>query len=197
MLALFATVCNSFVPRGTSCHYRRGRITCPTEVWMEYSVERVIPFSADLVWWVLADLRHFARRDPFHSDFEWLPGPIHGIGAQFTLQHRYWPIFPFPKDTVRCRVTAWDPECRIVLTETNSRAYRSHVQKFTLEPVVTGTLVRFSVRYSGIPWLLFPWRLWVAALVRRRMSQKLVDLERDCAERHPLFIFWLNYLAPE
>lgn len=149
---------------------------------MRYSVERRIPFPISSVWSVLTDLRHFAANDPFHHDFAWTGERREGMGAGFRLRHTYSPIFPFGSDEVVCLVTEWKPGESQSILETNRRRYRSHSQRFSLVPLRFGdTLVRYDVIYRGIPWLLLPWRLWVGYWVKRRMRQKLEDLERRAA----------------
>ena len=149
---------------------------------VRYSVERRIPFPTASVWQVLADLRHFAENDPFHHDFAWNGERREGIGASFGLRHTYAPIFPFGSDRVDCLVTEWNPGEAQSILEANVRRYRSHTQRFSLAPLRFGdTLVRYDIFYRGIPWPLFPWRLWVSYWVKRRMRQKLEDIERRAA----------------
>lgn len=143
--------------------------------------ERKISVSPQRVWEYLSDVTHFGRHDPFHHDFQFVSPQKDGPGTEFTLRHTYLPIFPLPSDIVHCRVTRWEPERRISILETNPVRLKSHTQDFKLSPVGDGvTLVRFTITYHGIPWLLLPWRMWATWLVRKRMQAKLRQIEREC-----------------
>ena len=143
--------------------------------------DRQIPVSTQRVWEYLSDLTHFGRHDPFHHDFRFETPRQSGTGAEFTLRHTYLPIFPLPSDHVRCRVTRWEPARRVTILEMSGSRFKSHTQDFELSPVSAGvTLVRFTITYRGIPMLLLPWRMWATWLVRKRMAEKLRQIEREC-----------------
>jgi len=150
---------------------------------MRYRVDRIVPFARDRVWRSLADLRHFAAdEDPFHHQLTFT-GPEEGRGARFTMEHTYWPIFPFPRDRVEAEVTEWQPPERLTVLERNPRRrIMSHTQRFLVEEVAPGrSRVIFEIVYRGIPWLLLPWKLWVDHRVTARMRDKLAELEAAIA----------------
>jgi hypothetical protein len=143
--------------------------------------ERWMPLTTEEVWKYLSDLSHFGRHDPFHHDFRFTGGKTCGYGARFILRHTYIPIFPLPSDHVVCSVTAWRPEELLTIAEKNPVRLKSHTQSFEIIAAVEGrALVRFTITYRGIPWILLPWRLWATWLVKKRMAQKLREIEREC-----------------
>ena len=52
----------------------------------EYVVERHIAAPPAEVWAVLADLGHFAVRDPYHHDLAFVGPRRGGVGARFTIR---------------------------------------------------------------------------------------------------------------
>lgn len=145
------------------------------------SADRLIPYRSSVVWEVLSDFRHFARNDPYHHDFSYVSEQRRGRGTKFTMRHTYWPIYPFRSDWVKSTVTQFEPGVLLSIFERNDRAYRSHTQSFLLEPVEKMcTKVTFVVSFRDIPLLLLPWRLWVYRLVRKRLNEKLAELQSDC-----------------
>ena len=149
---------------------------------MLYKTSRILPYSPDVVWRVIGDVRHYIHQDPFHSELVFTSSHHEGEGVTFTLRHRYWPNFPFFFVFLACRVSVSKPEREQVLVETNAKTYRNHTQRFLLEPVGDGTLVKYEIQYMGIPMWLFPWRWWVLWSVVRRMEEKLLDVEKMCGE---------------
>lgn len=148
---------------------------------MRYCVERLIPHSFPVVWSILSDVGHFTTMDSNHYGMVLLTPQRSGVGAKFSCQHRYWPIFPFPEDEVVCTVTVSDrKKKRIVLAEENKRAYRSHTQEYELEEAPNHTLVRFWVAIRDLPPI---WSHWVVYTSKRVMHEHLANLEKECVRR--------------
>ena len=156
--------------------------------YTKYAAERLVRLPAEPIWKVLSDLSHIARNDPYHHDFKFVEGSLQeGKGATFITTHSYWPIFPFPRDEVVCKVIDWQPLARVTVVEKSQKKYRSHIQDFTLEPCGQYvTVVHFEVNLFSIPWWLWPLRAWVTFKALRRMRQKLKEVEEAA---------WSRYLA--
>ncbi|TSC83045.1 MAG: hypothetical protein G01um101419_317 [Parcubacteria group bacterium Gr01-1014_19] len=144
---------------------------------MIYSASRVIKADPQKIWDLLSDLRHFAKNDPFHSDFKFESEQREGVGAKFSVEHNYKPIFPFGSDRVMCTVSAWQPLGEVAINEKNPRHWwMDHSQRFVIEPVEDGVRVSYFISYIGVPW---PFSIWVSRLVLKRMNEKLAEVEQD------------------
>ncbi len=154
---------------------------------MRYRVFRELPYDAEVVLGVLADLRgHFTASDPYHHDLRFLTQAEQGLGAKFEVRHTYWPVFPFAPDRVECTVTDWAPGKRLVINERNERAYRNHTQIFSIENLGPGLCrLTYEILYIGIPAGLLPLRLWVDRKVLARMREKLGELAVECRYWEP------------
>jgi hypothetical protein len=153
---------------------------------MTYTVERTLPFSPFVIWAVLSDLTHFARNDPYHHNLRFISDKREGVGTQFKVSHRYWPIFPLCPDEVIFEVEIWDPKRILRARETNRKKYRTHTQEFLLveeDGKTDCTTVQYNLYSAHIPLFpLLPLRIWAECMVTRRMNQKLAELENDCAK---------------